>query len=174
MKKISYIAVLLLLPVASLLAQMEELPKIELRSLEGEIVYANDLGSSGNPLVLVFWNESSYTSISQMSEINEVYEEYKEREDVDLVSVYVDNIGRANNIRPIVNGNAWSIDVYIDKNAQFMRSMNIPSLPYTVVFDDDMNLMTRYSGHCQCAMNVIYEDLTAMISLQESDSQPAR
>jgi len=64
----------------------------------------------------------------------------------------------------MIAGNGWDFDVYVDKNGGLMHSLGISSTPYTLVYDDEMNLISRYSGHCDCATEMLEKSLTELNS----------
>jgi len=164
MKRVKLFILLVVFSTLAMFAQRAEFPNVKLTSVDGRVVNATEIGNTDKPLVLVFWNEESYSGYSQMVAINEIYEEFSIENNFELVSIYVDESGKGAQIRPMIAGNGWDFDVYVDKNGGLMHSLGISSTPYTLVYDDEMNLISRYSGHCDCATEMLEKSLTELNS----------
>ena len=52
---------------------------------------------------------------------------------VRVIGICLDVSGNMSNIKPFVYGNNIDMDVYIDKNGEFKRAMNIPDVPYNII-----------------------------------------
>lgn len=129
-------------------AQMSALPSIELYSLDGTKVTANEISNDGKPLVLIFWKTNDKESCEQLIMINEAYNDFMEYQGVKVIAVCIDCVGKTQHIKPFVYGHNLDIEVYIDKNGDFKRSMNILYSPSTILFDHQMNINCQFTGYC--------------------------
>jgi len=133
---------------ASVFTQHKTLPNVELYSLDGKKVSASMITNNGQPMIVVFWKTNIKECYNQLDLINEVYEDYLEEKNVKVIAICVDCIGNAQHIKPFVYGHDLNIEVYIDRNGNFKRSMNIPSVPYAILYDQKMNVTYRQLGFC--------------------------
>jgi hypothetical protein len=80
--------------------------------------------------------------------INEAYKDFMEYQGVKVIAVCIDCVGKTQHIKPFVYGHNLDIEVYIDKNGDFKRSMNILYSPSTILFDHQMNINCQLAGYC--------------------------
>ena len=129
-------------------AQTDALPSIELYSLDGTKVTANEISNDGKPLVLIFWKTNDRESCEQLIMINDAYKDFMVYQGVKVIAVCIDCVGKTQHIKPFVYGHDLDIEVYIDKNGDFKRSMNILHSPSTILFDHQMNINCQFAGYC--------------------------
>ena len=75
-------------------------------------------------------------------------EELREK-GIRLVAISVDCNGSWSQVKPMVQGQGWEFDAYIDVNGDLMRAMNVSEVPCTLLFDQARQLLCRY--HCEYA-----------------------
>jgi cytochrome c biogenesis protein CcmG, thiol:disulfide interchange protein DsbE len=68
---------------------------------------------------------------------------------VKMVAICVDCNGNWTQVKPIVNGNNWDFETYIDVNGDFKRAMNVGDVPCSMLFDTDQNLVCRMNNACK-------------------------
>ena len=129
-------------------AQTDALPSIELYSLDGTKVTANEISNDGKPLVLIFWKTNDRESCEQLLMINDACKDFMVYQGVKVIAVCIDCVGKTQHIKPFVYGHDLDIEVYIDKNGDFKRSMNILYSPSTILFDHQMNINCQFTGYC--------------------------
>jgi len=118
-------------------SQNSKLPGVDLYTLEGVRISAADLDNTDSQLVLVFWKSSNRQSFNQLLEINEEYQEWLKVKNVKVVGICTDLNGTMCDIKPMVYANNIEFEVYIDKNNDFKRAMNIPDIPYLIIVDNN-------------------------------------
>ena len=129
-------------------SQSVTLPVNELYSLDGEKISASEISNEGNPLVMIFWKTNETESCDQLLMINEAYNDFMKFQGVKVIAVCIDCCGKIQHIKPFVFGHDLDIEVYIDKNGDFKRSMNILCSPSTILFDQQMNINCQFAGYC--------------------------
>lgn len=142
------LAMLLLVIVSLTYSQSSLLPFNELYSLDGEKTTIDELSNEGNPLVMIFWKTNDRESCEQLLMINEAYNDFMKYQGVKVIAVCIDCSGKTQHIKPFVHGHDLDIEVYIDKNGNFKRSMNIICSPSTILFDQHMNINCQFAGYC--------------------------
>ncbi len=149
MKTIKFILILILFSFIHMaISQNQTLPDVELYTLDGVPVSATEITNNDKPMVMVFWKSNVKECCSQLSMINEIYvDEFKDK-GVKVVAICVDCVGAIQHIKPFVYGNNLDIEVLIDKNGDFKRSMCVSSVPYTILFDQKMKAYCKYVGYC--------------------------
>ena len=131
---------------SGLFAQSKSLPDIEFTNLDGHSVHIGEILKSGGPLLMVFWKSNDNECCEQLMMINEMYEDHLMAEGIKVIGICLDCAGQTQHVKPFIHGHDISFEVYIDKNGDFRRAMNVPDVPYTVLFDSKMNVICRRIG----------------------------
>lgn len=129
-------------------SQNNVLPSIELDALDGSKITADEITNEGKPLVMIFWKSNERESCEQLLTLNEIYQDFIQYQDVKVIAICIDCVGITQHIKPFVYGHNLDIEVYIDKNGDFKRSMNILYSPSTILFDHQMNINCQFAGYC--------------------------
>jgi len=129
-------------------AQHTRLPETELTSLDGTIITASEISNDGKPLVMIFWKSNERESCDQLLMINDAYQDIIQYQGVKVIAICIDCVGKTQHIKPFVYGHDLEVEVYIDKNGDFKRSMNIIHAPSTILFDQQMNINCQFAGYC--------------------------
>lgn len=149
MKTIKIQLVFLFIAFTNLIfAQSVTLPTNELYSLDGIKITAQEIMNDGKPLVMIFWKTNERESCEQLLMINDAYQDFMQFQGVKVIAICVDCVGTTQHVKPFVYGHDLDIEVYIDKNGDFKRSMNIIYSPSTILFDHQMNINCQFTGYC--------------------------
>jgi peroxiredoxin len=138
-----------------LLAQNETIPDIELFLLDGKKTTTKEISNEGKPLVMIFWKSTDRESCEQLLLINDAYQSFMKYQGVKVIAICIDCLGKTQHIKPFVYGHDLDIEVYIDKNGDFKRSMNIIYSPSTILFDHQMNINCQFAGYCANAEDIL-------------------
>jgi hypothetical protein len=143
-------AFFLVFVIASLLlsAQSNYIPLTELTTLEGVRVTTRDIFDDSDITILVFFKTCNQKCCQQLDAMQDIWQDSLADKGVQLVAVCVDGVGDWSHVRPLVNGNCWEFDTYIDLNCDFKRAMNVSHIPCTIMLDATQNLLCRYNGFC--------------------------
>lgn len=131
-----------------LLAQTNPVQDIELYTLDGTKISTSEISNNGKPMVMIFWKSNERESCEQLLMINDAYNDFMQYQGVKVIAICVDCVGKTQHIKPFVFGNDLDIEVYIDKNGDFKRSMNVIYSPSTILFDHQMNINCQFTGYC--------------------------
>jgi hypothetical protein len=140
--------VFLLLFTVSVNAQPTTLPSVDIYSLDGNRVDASTISNDSMPMILVFFKTYDNKCCDNLFSICEAHEEILSKRGVKMMAVCIDCIGKIEHVKPFVFGHGLEIDVYVDKNGDLKRTMGIPEGPYTILYDQNMNVYCQHSGYC--------------------------
>lgn len=132
-----------------MLSQNSILPDVEVYNLDGSRQSASNFELNEQVIVIFFWNVDDRNSLEQASTLNEEYESTLKGKDVRIVSICTNQSGTMPGIRPLVSGLGIDFEVYIDRNNELKRAMNIPDIPYTMIIkksDDVYRHMGNYGN----------------------------
>ncbi len=119
-----------------------------LTTTEGTSILMDEILSSTEGTILVFWEINNQQCTTNIQNIYETWVDEVKQYGVHLVSVCIDKSGNWMRIRPYVDGKGWMFDTYIDTNGDLKRAMNITTTPYTILLDGNRNVKCRYPGYC--------------------------
>jgi hypothetical protein len=142
MKKLTLILIALW-PALWMSAQQTSIPNVDLRDIDGKIISSSQIFQSGTPTLVVFWKSSSGKCCDNLETLQSAWEGTLALHGVNLVAICIDCNGSWTQVKPIVNGNNWDFDTYIDVNGDFKRAMSVGDVPCTMLFDEDQNLVCR-------------------------------
>jgi cytochrome c biogenesis protein CcmG/thiol:disulfide interchange protein DsbE len=128
-------------------AAVKTLPSVSLKDLDGNSVDISDYGRSGKITVISFWATWCGPCKKELKNINEHLEEWSELYNMQLVAVSTDDSRNTVKVKPFVNGQAWEFDVLLDVNQDLMRALNAPNVPFTLIVDEQGNIVYTHLGY---------------------------
>jgi len=130
----------------SVMAQ-ENLPELNLKTVDGEKIKLQDYASNGKNTVFAFWATWCAPCKKELNNIAEIYEDWKSDFNTEVIAVSVDNQRSVAKVKTYIDGQAWDYDVLLDTNQELMRALSIQNVPYTVVVDASGNISYTHSGY---------------------------
>ena len=119
-----------------------------LKTLDGSSVQVNDILSSSEGTILVFWETNSHQCCNNLENLQESWVEQIQSLGVELIAICVNCPGSWAKVKPMVLGKGWDFKVYIDVNSDLKRTLGITTTPYTILLDGNKNIKCRYPGYC--------------------------
>ena len=150
-----FIPALLLCLGISLHAQIYKLPQVDIFTLDGDRVNTNTISNQNMPMILVFFKTYNNKCCENLFAICEAHEEILSKKGVKMIAICVDCVGKTEHVKPFVYGHGLDIEVYIDKNGDLKRMMGIPDAPYTILYDQKMNIYCQYNGYCAGSQEMV-------------------
>ncbi len=146
-------------PALWMSAQQTPIPNADLRDIDGRIISSSQIAQPGTSTMVVFWKSTNGKSCDDLDILQEMWYETLRQKGVRMVAVCIDCNGSWTQVKPIVNGNSWDFDTYIDVNGDFKRAMNVGDVPCTMLFDEDQNLVCRYNLACPGSQDFICQNV---------------
>ncbi len=171
MKKliILFFAVILGAFVVAQETDYNQLPSVNVRTIEGESFNTKDIYNDGNPILISFWALWCKPCKKEMDAYNEVYEDWQEETGVKIYAVSIDDSRSTTKVAPFVNGKAWEMEVLLDPNGDFKRAMNVNMIPHTFLLDGKGNIVYQHTSYYEGLEDEIYE-LVEKVAAGESIS----
>jgi peroxiredoxin len=129
-------------------AQQNPIPAVDLRDIDGKIISSTEITTPGVPILLVFWNPDDAKCCENLEMMAEAWDETLRLKGVKMIAICTDCNGDWGQVKPIINGNNWDFEAYIDVNSDFKRAMSVGEGPCTMLFDQKQNLVCRYNSAC--------------------------
>lgn len=156
--------------LTNLAAQQTTFPDVDLLTIDGFPISASTITNDSLPMVLMFWKTYDQESKNHLLLLNETYENILKDMGIKFIAICVDCIGKTDHIKPFVDGNDIDVEVYIDKNGDFERSMCVSYSPFTILYDQNMDVVCQYAGYCVGSEDMLCEKVkNCLAGLQEED-----
>lgn len=137
-----------------------QLPSIDIYSLEGRVVDASTVNNDSKPMVVVFFKTNEQKCCQQLISICEKQKDDFADKSIKVLGICLDCNGDIGRIKPFVYGHDLQIDVFIDKNGDLRRDMGIHTYPYTIIYDQNKELICKYAGFCANSDDFVGDKLT--------------
>jgi len=138
------------------------LPNVTLTDMNGKKVNISELGKTGKITVLDFWATWCVPCKKELNNINDVYDDWKKKYNVAVVAVSIDDSRSSVKVKPYVEGQRWSYDVLLDVNQDLKRELNIQSVPFTLVVDQNGKIVFTHSGYTEGDENTLEDAIAAL------------
>lgn len=138
--------VVLVLISASLYAQ-KRLPEVFIEDLQRQNVSATQIVNSNGPTIISFWATWCKPCLRELQAINLELEEWTKATNVKLVAISTDDARTRMRVPALVKSKNWNFNVYVDANGDLQRSMNILSIPYTLILNASGEIIYQHSAY---------------------------
>ncbi len=136
-----------------------ELPSVNVEGLEGGIFNTADFDNDGKPMVISFWATWCKPCIKELDNISDVYEDWQEETGVKVIAISIDDARNAALVTPFVNAKGWEYDMYLDKNSDLKRAMNVINVPHTFLLNGDKEVIYQHTSYAEGDEDELYEHI---------------
>jgi hypothetical protein len=158
--KIILTAIAVILLTGSLEAQ-PDFGSATVKNLHGAMVPFSSLAVKDSVILICFWACSSEASIDELNAINANYERWKLDLHFKMMAICVDEGKSANRVRPTVNMNGWTFEVYTDINGDLQKMLNSNNLPQSMILKNG-RVFYRQTGYQPGTENYLYEKIRSI------------
>lgn len=147
MKKLCTLLAALALALATTFAQ-EVMPDVEVKTLDGESVNAQQIGTATEgATVVAFWATWCSPCKKELDAYAEYYDEWKDELGAEVVAVTIDTRRQLSKVRPMVESKGWEFPILSDANQQLQQALNFQTVPQVFVLDKDGKIVYSHSGY---------------------------
>ena len=140
----------------------EKMPSIVIKNLEGQDVDLQKLTSEGKITVISFWATWCSPCKKELDNLNELIGEWKDKYNMQIVAISIDDSRNAAKVKPYVQGKSWNFEVLIDVNQDTKRALNYPNVPYTLLIDQNGNIVYKHTGYTEGDEYVLEDKIKAL------------
>lgn len=126
----------------------QNIPNVQIKSLENKIENTQDLFDGESLVILSFWATWCKPCIKELDAYNENIIDWADETGVKLYAISVDNARSMSRVAPFVNGRGWNdIEFYLDPNEDFKRAMNVINVPHTILLDGNGKILWQHTSY---------------------------
>ena len=133
-----------------------ELPSIDVKTLDGEIVNIKEITDQENVVIISLWATWCLPCINELDAISDLYEDWQEETNVELIAVSVDNSRTVKRVKPLINGKGWEYTILLDSNNDLKNALGAATVPLTLIIKDN-KIVFRHSGYNPGSEIELYE-----------------
>ena len=152
-----YLLLLLGLLSLNISAQESTLPKVMLKTLDGQSFNTSSISNDGKPIIISFWALWCKPCQKELDAFNESYEEWQKETGVKIYAVSIDDSRSTARVAPLVKGKGWEFEVLLDPNGDFKRAMNVNMIPHTFLLDGSGKIISQHTSYFEGAELELYE-----------------
>lgn len=123
------------------------MPDVFIENLQRQNVSATQLLNPNGPTIISFWATWCKPCLRELNAINAKLDEWKQETNVKLVAISTDDARTQLRVPAFVKSKNWNFDVYIDPNGELQRSMNILSIPHTIILNASGEIIYQHSAY---------------------------
>lgn len=136
-----------------------KLPDIDLKILDGAEIDLSDKIQNKELTVISFWATCCAPCKKELNAIHEVYDKWQKELDVQLIAVSIDNERTVGRVSSYVESTQWEYDILLDTDWNLKKALNIKNIPFTVVVDEDGNILYSHQNYAEGDEEFLYEEL---------------
>lgn len=133
-------------------------PNIDVKTMDGKTVNIQDVVDKDNVVVISLWATWCVPCIKELDAISDVYEDWQEETGVELIAVSVDDSRTVKRVKTLINGKGWEYQILLDTNNDLKRALGASTVPLTLVIKDN-KIVLRHSGYSPGSEDELYEKI---------------
>ncbi|WP_310992531.1 TlpA family protein disulfide reductase [Aequorivita marina] len=147
---------LLLFMVSFFAFSQNELPKVDMKTLDGKAFNSQELSTDDNVIIVSLWATWCVPCLKELDAISEIYPDWQEETNVKLYAISIDDSRGVKRVKPLVNGKGWDYTILLDTNNDFKRAVGAATVPLTLLVKNNQ-IVYRHSGYSPGAEYELYE-----------------
>jgi peroxiredoxin len=94
--------------------------------------------------------------------MSDLYDEWKQKYDVQIVAISIDDSRSASKVKPYIDWQRWTYGVLLDVNQDLKRELNIQSVPFTLLVDQNGKIVSSHQGYQEGDENILEDQIAAL------------
>jgi peroxiredoxin len=136
-----------------------EIPEIQLTNIKGDSVELTEQIKGTQLTVISFWATWCAPCKKELNAIHEVYKKWQKEMDVQLIAVSIDNERTVARVASYIETSQWNYQVLLDIDWRLKKAFDINNIPFTVVVDENGNILYSHQNYAEGDEEFLYEEL---------------
>ncbi len=167
MKKLLLLAVLFI-GIKGAHAQTEtteksDFPSVVLKDLQGQDIDLKKFTQQGKVTVISFWATWCSPCKKELENMTDLLDDWGKKYNMQLIAISIDDSRNLMKVKPYVDGKKWKFTVLSDVNSDTRRTLNYPSVPYTLLVDKDGKIVYKHIGYQEGDEFVLEDQLKKLV-----------
>lgn len=112
-----------------------QIPSVQIKNLQGNVVNATTFANGGKPMLVVFWAAWAAPSKKELDTIQENLASWVQETGVKVVACAIDDQRTSSKVATTVEAKGWDVETYLDENQDLKRAVNVDSVPHTFLIN---------------------------------------
>ena len=151
-----------LLAISSSSFAQDRLPEVSLQDVNGERIDLSTYAGKGKITVLNFWATWCTPCKKELNNIAPLYEDWQKDYNVEILAISIDDARNKSKVKAYVDGQSWDYHVLIDVNGILKQKLNFQQVPFTVIVDQQGNIVSRHAGYVDGDEYILEEELAKL------------
>lgn len=139
------------------------IPSTEVETLEGQKVSTADFDNDGKPMVISFWATWCKPCIKELKAIHDLYPDWQDETGVKVIAISIDDARNAGQVPTLVNAFGWEYEVFLDKNSDFKRAMNVVNIPHTFLINGEGKIVYQHTSYAPGDEEELYDKILELV-----------
>ncbi|MEL6590032.1 MAG: TlpA disulfide reductase family protein [Bacteroidota bacterium] len=164
MNKVFFSLLAMFMMMISVQAQeTKSIPATEVEALDGKKVNTSEFTNDGKPIVISFWATWCKPCIKELKTIHDMYPDWQDETGVKVIAISIDDARNAGQVPTLVNAFGWDYEVFLDKNSDFKRAMNVVNIPHTFLVDGEGNIVYQHTSYAPGDEEELYDKILELV-----------
>lgn len=147
MTKIAFSKLVILLFISTSVASQKRLPNVFIEDLQRQNISVTEIVNRDGPTIISFWATWCKPCLRELNAVSSELEQWKQETNVKFVAISTDDARTKTRVPAFVKSKNWNFDVYVDTNGDLQRSMNILSIPRTIILNKSGEIIYQHSAY---------------------------
>lgn len=142
----------------------QNFPSADVYTLDGQRIDARTISNDQKPMVVVFFKTYNNKCCDLLNTVYDAHKNVLLEKGVKMIAICVDCTGNVSHVKPFVYGNDLDLEVFVDKSGDFKRAMGVRDAPFTILYDQNMQVYCRYDGYCASAGEMVCDKMSECLN----------
>ncbi|NBW32856.1 MAG: TlpA family protein disulfide reductase [Cytophagia bacterium] len=125
------------------------LSAVVLRDVDGKALKLSELVGNGRPVLLTFWATWCTPCKKELNNYLDLYEDWSKDYGLQLVAVSIDDARNSAKVKSYIKGVRWPYRILLDPNEDMKRILNFQTIPYTLLYDGQGQVVYRHNSYVE-------------------------
>jgi thiol-disulfide isomerase/thioredoxin len=142
--------------------QKQSLPNVTAKTLDGQTINIQDLGTDGKIRVISFWATWCSPCKKELDAIADLYPDWVEEYDMELVAITIDTRRAVSQVPSLVETKGWEYKILSGTEQDMQSAFNFQTIPQTYLIDQNGEIVYTHNGYLPGDEEELEEKIAAL------------
>lgn len=154
----------ILVAVAIAISASAQLPTTPIKNIKGQTIAFNKTIESGKITLISFWADWCIPCKKEIKAVSTKLPEWQKEVDFNYITISMDNSQSTEKAKTYARQQGWKFPAYFDVNSDLMRSINFQNVPFTIIIDQNGNIVARHTAYKQGSEEELFKKIKELAS----------